>query len=122
MCQNVGKPDQQKAGKQDRDDNINCSVDNPTLHISIKCGKICRAGVYTCTEQFYIILLVSLLFADLLLLHLVTFIVFKLLSERFIHSVGKTQSSLASSILHTMVSYTIFYSKQCRAHHFTASK
>ena len=45
-----------KAGKQDKDDNINCSVDNPTLHISIKSGKICRAGLYTCTEQFYIIL------------------------------------------------------------------
>jgi len=32
-CNDVGIADQQKAGKQGRDDNINSSVYNPTLHI-----------------------------------------------------------------------------------------
>jgi len=45
------------------------SVYNPTPHIFLT-SKICR--VELCTELFYAIYLVSMLFADLLSLHLVT--------------------------------------------------
>jgi len=61
--------DQQKEG---RDDSIKQFSIQPHLHIFTG-GKICRAEL--CVELLYPYL-VSLLFADLLSLHLVTFLMF----------------------------------------------
>jgi len=55
---------------------LNCLVHYSTLHIHV-CGKTILCGVGLYAEQFYAIVpsyLVSLLFADLLSLHLITFI------------------------------------------------
>ena len=67
---NVGRVDRQKAGKQGRDDIINRSVYNPTLHIS-NSGKICKVELYV--ELFYAIILtlfLSLCQSAYILLHL----------------------------------------------------
>ena len=76
MLQDVGIADQQKAWKQGRDDSIKQfgMQPHPTYLSTL---KICR--VELCTEQFYAIiptLFLCMLFADLLSLLLVAFLLF----------------------------------------------
>jgi len=73
MLQDVGIVDQQKAYKQGRDDSI--KQFSTQLHPTyLWCGKICGGGVVYWTVLCYHPYLVCMLFADLLSLHLITFL------------------------------------------------